>query len=157
MFLNQSLLQHMPKGGVRCADSCVLFISAWKVFLTYWLIHFHSCIAGANILYVVWASSDISHPFLFVSLFKLVLSGAGCVWASLPARLPANAPHWHVSVCVNHRCLISPPLWPPPDLPWLSLCLPARSEPQHRWHKAAWLACHTSIRLWEAAGESKMS
>lgn len=26
----------------------------------------------------------------------------------LPARLPANAPHWHVSVCVNHRCLFLP-------------------------------------------------
>lgn len=23
-------------------------------------------------------------------------------------RLPANAPHWHVSVCVNHRCLFLP-------------------------------------------------
>lgn len=26
----------------------------------------------------------------------------------LPAHLPANAPHWPVSVCVNHKCLFLP-------------------------------------------------
>lgn len=41
--------------------------------------------------------------------------------------------------------------------PPMALSLPPCLEwAQHRWHKAAWLACHTSIRLWEAAGESKL-
>lgn len=34
-----------------------------------------------------------------------MLSGGGRARASLPACLLANAPHWHVSVRVNHRCL----------------------------------------------------
>lgn len=42
---------------------------------------------------------------------------------------------------------------PPMALP----LFPCPVQVQHRWHKAAWLACHTSISLQEAAGESKLS
>lgn len=76
------------------------------------LINFSSCRASAHVpvpcrrLESSWPP-HVPSCLLFVSL---ILGKTSCcqeevVCERLPACLPANAPHWHVSVRVNHRCL----------------------------------------------------
>lgn len=57
---------------------------------------------------LIMASLDF-HLLLSVCIqAKLLLSGAGCVWASPGAPPSQCSPLTHVSVCVNHKCLFLP-------------------------------------------------
>lgn len=145
---NKALLQHV--GCEMCKTG--------NVFFNNQLIS--TRVSHASIGMCWWTHHGLlrfSHPFNLSLFRQKFCCQEQVVCERLPARLPANAPHWHTCLYVLiTNVYFSPSL--ASSRPPMALSLsPCPEWAQHRWHKAAWLACHTSIRLRGAAGESKLS
>lgn len=179
--INDSLLQHVSFEGVRFFNTydsvqlqkrlltqhkMLVFISSPNLLINYSSRFTVTCLG--------WKGSSRPHApntppplpsHLYLYLGKVVPSGAGCVCVRVcvcersPVCTSQRKLHAdNVSVRVNHRCLFSPHSGllqtsrgcPPPRLP-------ARSKCSTQVTQGGMTGKPTSIRLWEAAGESKLS
>ncbi len=155
---NKSLFERKPKNGLRCEDSCTPFTSERNAIFTKRLISTRAAKRSSFRVNVLVASPHLSLPFIraFISA-----NFTSAVWSRLCVSVSQRASQWmlYTDTClyvlITDVCFSSSPDSSGPPMA-LSLS-PCPHWAQHRWHKAAWLACHTSIRQRGAAGERKLS